>query len=70
MAANENRYLTVKFIVTVQVDRSDDELLDRYDESSSPFSVADVVRSEIQSNLESVSYVRHVAVIKSKGGEI
>jgi len=70
MAANENRYLTVKFIVTVQVDPSDDELLDRYDESSSPFSVADVVRSEIQSNLESVSYVRHVAVIKSKGGEI
>ena len=69
MSADENRYITVELAVTVQVDPTDDELLDRYDESSGQFSVADVVRSEVQSNLESVSYVRHVAVIKSKGGE-
>lgn len=70
MAVEKNGYITVRLSVTVHIDPTDDELLDRYDESSGPFSVADVVRSEVQSNLESVSYVRHVVVIKLKGGEI
>ena len=62
MSADENRYITVEFAVTVQVDPTDDELLDRYDQASGPFSITDVVRSEIRSNLESVSYVRHVSI--------
>jgi len=62
MCTHNNAYITVKFVVTVQVDPTDDELLDRFDQSSGPFSVADVVRAEIESNLESVSYVRHVSV--------
>lgn len=62
MAANEKRYITIVFAVTVQVDPTDDELLDRFDESKGSFSITDVVRAEIESNLESVSYVRHVSV--------
>ena len=62
MCTEANGYITVRFTVTVQVDPTDDELLDRFDESSGPFSIAEVVRSEIESNLESVSYVRHVSV--------
>jgi len=62
MSGDDNRYVTVRVIVTVDVDPSDDELLDRFDESSGSFSIAEVVRAEIESNLESVSYVRHVSV--------
>lgn len=62
MSADDNGYITVRLVVTVQVDPTDDELLDKYDESGGPFSVADVVRAEIESNLESVSYVRHVSI--------
>ena len=62
MSGDDNPYVTVQVIVTVDVDPSDDELLDRFDESSGSFSIAEVVRAEIESNLESVSYVRHVSV--------
>ena len=62
MSVNENRYITVELGVTVQVDPTDDELLDRFDQSSGSFSITDVVRAEIESNLESVSYVRHVSI--------
>lgn len=62
MPGDDNSCITVQVMVTVDVDPSDDELLDRFDESSGSFSIADVVRAEIASNLESVSYVRHVAV--------
>jgi hypothetical protein len=59
-------YVTVCFMVTVQVDPADEELLDRFDESSGPFSIFDVVRGEIESNLESVSYVRRVSVKRKR----
>lgn len=62
MAANEKGWITVKLTVTVDVNPTDDELLDRFDQSSGSFSITDVVRAEIESNLESVSYVRHVSV--------
>lgn len=70
MAASEKRYVTVRLSLTVLVDANDHELLDRYDETNGSFSVANIVRSEVQSNLESVSYVRRVTVTTSKGGEI
>ena len=62
MAANENGCITVRLTVTVDVDPTNDELLDRFDQSSGSFSITDVVRAEIESNLESVSYVRHVSI--------
>lgn len=62
MPGDDNSDITVRVMVTVGVDPSDDELLDRFDESSSSFSIAEVVRAEIESNLESVSYVRSVSV--------
>ncbi len=62
MPGDDNGYITVRLMVTVDVDPSDDELLDRFDESSGSFSIADVVRAEITSNLESVSYVRDITV--------
>lgn len=62
MSGDANCCITVRVMVTVDVDPSDDELLNRFDESSGSFSIADVVRAEIESNLESVSYVRHVSV--------
>lgn len=56
--------------VTVHVDPTDEELLDRVDQSSGPLTVAEVVRSEVESNLESVSYVRHVHAECLKGGDL
>ena len=62
MPGDDNAYITVLVLVTVDVDPSDGELLDRFDESSGSFSIAEVVRAEIESNLESVSYVRRVSI--------
>lgn len=62
MPGHGDSTITVQLMVTVEVDPSDDELLDRFDESSGSFSVAEVVGAEIESNLESVSYVRQVSV--------
>lgn len=56
----ENGTVRVVVRVVVTVDPADPELLDVINESGGTFSVADVVRAEIESNLESVSYVRHV----------
>jgi hypothetical protein len=61
MCSGDERYIAVTFIVAVHVDPKDDELLDRF-ESNGSFSISEVVRAEIESNLESVSYVRHVSV--------
>jgi len=61
MPADDTACITVRLLVTVAVDPSDGELLDRFDESSGSFSIAEVVRAEIESNLESVSYVRRVS---------
>jgi hypothetical protein len=62
-------YVTVTFAVTVRVDPTNDELLDRFDESSGPFSVTNIVANEIESNLESVSYVHDVSVQPVTGDE-
>ena len=37
MPGDDDRYITVRLMVTVDVDPSDDELLDRFDESSGSF---------------------------------
>ena len=48
--------------VRVFVDPEEEELLQVIRESGGSLSILDVVRGEIESNLESVSYVRHVSV--------
>lgn len=62
MAGDDSRYVTVEVAVTVLVDPSDSELLDRLDESRGSLSIAGVVRAEVEANLESVSYVRRASV--------
>lgn len=61
MRRNEE-YVAVRLLVTVHVDPADGDLLERFDKSSGSFSVVEIVRSEIESNLESVPYVRRVSV--------
>lgn len=68
-AGKEKRCVVVTVIVTVHVDPDNGELLERSDVSSGPLSVEEVVRAEVESNLESVSYVRHVSV-KPIGKEV
>jgi hypothetical protein len=58
----EEGIVEVRFTVTVYVDPAEDDLLAMIKESGGSFSILDVVRGEIESNLESVSYVRHVSV--------
>jgi hypothetical protein len=59
----------VRFNVTVYVDPTDEQLWNTIRRSRGRLSFKDVVRDEIESNLESVSYVRRVSVIvKPKGG--
>lgn len=62
MATDDGGCVVVRLSLTVHVDPSDDELLDRYDRTCGPFSIANVVSDEVRSNLESVSYVRHVSI--------
>ena len=57
MSGDDNSYVTVRMMVTVAVDPSDDELLDRFDESSGSFSIAEVVRAELQSQGVSVANI-------------
>ena len=57
-----DRTLTlVEMSVRVEVDSSDAELQERLREDAG-LSIADVVCSEVRSNLESVSYTREVLV--------
>ena len=55
---------TVRVTVRViaYVDPTDQTLAETIAESGGSFSIVDVVRGEIESNLESISYVRHVSV--------
>ena len=62
MAKSDSRHIAIMFAVTVHVDPTDEELLAAISESGGSSSIVDVVRSEIESNLESVSYVRHVSI--------
>lgn len=54
--------IRLRIAVMVTVDPTDHELLERIRDSRGARSVADVVCDEIESNLESVSYVESVAV--------
>jgi hypothetical protein len=65
-AESGTAYTVLTFIVIVCIDPTADELLDAFDKSVGSFSVAEVVSSEIESNLESVSYVRRVSVEHAK----
>jgi len=66
MPGDDSHYLTVRLTVAVAVDPSDDELVERVEEPTGPFSIIEVVGAEILSNLESVSYVRRVSVKPSE----
>lgn len=61
----------VQLLVIVEVDPTSGELWDAIWKSRNcQTALTDVVRNEIASNLESVSYVRHVIIVpKPKGGE-
>lgn len=70
MALNDGgRFVCVALIVTVEVDSADSELLERLGEADGRASVVDIVSAEINSNLESVSYVCQVSVIP-RGKEV
>ena len=59
MAIIDQSAVEVRLAVTVYVNPSDGTLLDVIKESHGAHSVRDIVRGEIESNLESVSYVIH-----------
>lgn len=61
MCRSDKGYITIKLAVTILVDPTDDELLDRFDESRR-LSIGKLIGDEIESNLNSVSYVRYVSV--------
>ena len=52
----------IELRVTVSIDSTSDELRERLDNSAGAASPADVVRSEVESNLESVPYVQRASV--------
>lgn len=63
MTEDRNEMLVaIPFIVIAVVDASSEELWQAVRESDGSRTFSDVVRSEIESNLESVSYVRHVSI--------
>ena len=51
----------IELRVKVCIDRTSQELLERLDNAAGAASPVDVVRSEVESNLESVGYVRRVS---------
>jgi hypothetical protein len=70
MAKSISSLVEVSVLVVASVDAEDEDLSEAVRDSRGDRTIADVVRDEIKSNLESVSYVRHVAIMtKSKGGE-
>jgi hypothetical protein len=56
----ENNLFNITILVAVQVDAGDKGLAEPLEQVGGPFSLTDVVCCEIQSNLESLSYVREV----------
>ena len=71
MAKSVSSLVEVSVLVVASVDAKDEDLSEAVRDSRSDRTIADVVRDEIKSNLESVSYVRHVAIMsQSKGGEL
>ena len=63
MSSDRKRIVEVRLIVIVRVDLTEPSLTDALAASSrQPSSLAEVVSSEVVSNLESVSYVESVTV--------
>ena len=62
MPSDESQFVEVRLTLRVQVDPKDDTLIETFRDSDGTLSVADVVRAEVESNLNSVSYVRDVNV--------
>ena len=54
------RLVEIELRVTVSIDPTNEELLERRDDSPGA-APADVVRNEVESNLESVAYVYRVS---------
>ena len=61
--------LEVRIAVVVEVNLLDTELRDRMSQRDPLVAVSEVVRSEVRSNLESLSYVRQVKTKCLKGTE-
>ena len=57
--SDESKTVRLEITVTVDVDPNDDALLAQIRESNGNFSIGDIARAEIESTLESVSYVKH-----------
>ncbi len=63
MSSDRNRIIEVRLIVIVMVDVTDPSLIEALAASGkNPSSLAEVVSSEVVSNLESVSYVEAAIV--------
>jgi RadC-like JAB domain len=58
----DTRAITVSVAVTVSVDPDDSDLIDRLRGSATRLSIPEVIAAEIESHLESVSYVTRVSV--------
>jgi RNA 3'-terminal phosphate cyclase len=62
MSHEPPRRLEVRLIVSVVVKLDDDQLMEALAAAGTPGSVAEVVSSEVASNLESVRYIEAVVV--------
>jgi len=59
MFVDEDKTVVLDIRVRVHVDPADSGIVEQMRESKGDLSILDIVRAEIESNLESVSYVRH-----------
>jgi hypothetical protein len=66
MREDDGLHMSVRLLVAVTVDPTDDELVDRVEGPTGLLSISEVVSAEIESNLESVSYARRVSVKPSE----
>jgi hypothetical protein len=57
----------IHIFITVYVDGSNEELWDAVRQSKGLRTFSDVVRDEVASNLDSLTYVRHFTIMR-KGG--
>ena len=64
MPAPDAELVVVHVVIVVSVDPTEPELLALVAKSGGSTAIADIVCNEVESNLESVSYVRYVDVKK------